>query len=120
MSSADLPAAGPPGAGPPPSGLPAAGVTAGPGPAAARAGYREVLGAPEFRVIFVADVVSMLGNVVAAVALTVLVYQQTRSPALAASVMALSFLPYAVGGLLFGAAADRMRPRRVLVAGDLA
>jgi hypothetical protein len=32
-----------------------------------------VLGASEFRVIFVANVVSMLGNVVAAVALTVLV-----------------------------------------------
>ena len=38
----------------------------------------------EFRAIFVADIVSMLGNVVAAVALTVLVYQQTGSPALAA------------------------------------
>ncbi|MHB1596848.1 MAG: MFS transporter [Streptosporangiaceae bacterium] len=124
MPAADLPAADLPDAGV--TDLPGAGVTAATGPGvapgrgAARAGYREVLGVPEFRAIFVADVVSMLGNVVAAVALTVLVYQQTRSPALAASVMALSFLPYAIGGLLFGAAADRMRPRRVLVAGDLA
>jgi len=74
----------------------------------------------EFRAIFAANVVSMLGSVVAAVALTVLVYQQTHSPALAASVMALSFLPYLVGGVLFGAAADRMPPRRVLVTCDLA
>ncbi len=63
-----------------------------------RASYRRVLGAGEFRAIFVADIVSMLGNVVAAVALTVLIYQQTRSPALAASVMALAFLPYPSGG----------------------
>jgi Major Facilitator Superfamily len=79
-----------------------------------------VLGSAEFRAIFVANIVSMLGNVVAAVALTVLVYQQTRSPALAASVMALSFLPYLIGGTLLGAAADRLPARRVLVACDLA
>ena len=66
------------------------------GTPAGRASYRDVLGAGEFRVIFAANVVSMLGSVVAAVALTVLVYQQTRSPALAASVLALSFLPYLI------------------------
>src|SRR6516162_9321335 len=85
-----------------------------------RASYREVLGSAEFRAIFVANIVSMLGSVVAAVALTVLVYQQTRSPALAASVMALSFLPYLIGGALLGAAADRLPARRVLVACDMA
>jgi hypothetical protein len=79
-----------------------------------------VLGVAEFRAIFVANIVSMLGSVVAAVALTVLVYQETRSPALAASVMALSFLPYLIGGALLGAAADRLPARRVLVACDLA
>ena len=86
----------------------------------ARASYREVLGSAEFRAIFVANIVSMLGSVVAAVALTVLVYQQTRSPALAASVMALSFLPYLIGGALLGAAADRLPARRVLVSCDVA
>ena len=62
--------------------------------------------------MFLANIVSMLGNVVAEVALTVLVYEQTRSPALAASVMALSFLPYLLGGVLLGAAADRLPARR--------
>ncbi|HYB88924.1 MAG TPA: MFS transporter [Streptosporangiaceae bacterium] len=89
-------------------------------PPAGRARYRDVLGAAEFRAIFAANVVSILGNVVAAVALTVLVYQQTRSPALAASVMALSFVPYLIGGALLGAAADRLPARRVLVGCDLA
>src|SRR5258706_13517951 len=87
---------------------------------ASRASYRDVLAVSEFRVIFEANVVSELGTVVAAVALTVLVYEQTRSPALAASVMALSFLPYLIGGILLGAAADRLPARRVLVGCDLA
>ena len=85
-----------------------------------RATYRDVLGVAEFRAVFAADLVSMLGSVLAAVALTVLVYQQTRSPALAASVMALSFVPYLVGGVLLGAVVDRLPPRTVLVACDLA
>jgi predicted MFS family arabinose efflux permease len=93
---------------------------AAPEPPRDRARYRDVLGAGEFRAIFAASIVSMLGSVIAAVALTVLVYQQTRSPALAASVMALSFLPYLIGGVLLGAAADRLPPRRALVACDLA
>src|SRR5215467_7855559 len=91
-----------------------------PGPPAGRASYRDVFGVDEFRAIFTANLVSMLGNVVAAVALTVLVYDQTRSPALAALVLALSFLPYLIGGALLGAAADRLPARRALVACDLA
>lgn len=91
-----------------------------PGRPPERAGYRDVLGVREFLAIFAANIVSTLGTVVAAVALTVLVYQQTRSAALAASVMALSFLPYLIGGVLLGAAADRLPARRALVACDLA
>jgi Transmembrane secretion effector len=87
---------------------------------ARRASYRDVFGLREFSVIFAANIVSMLGTVVAAVALTVLVYEQTRSPALAASVMALSFLPYLIGGTLLSAAVDRLPARRALVACDLA
>jgi predicted MFS family arabinose efflux permease len=73
----------------------------------------------EFRAIFAADVVSMLGTVVAAVALTVLVYQRTGSPAMAAAVMALAFVPQILGGALLGAAADRWSARRALVSCDL-
>lgn len=79
-----------------------------------------MLGVGEFRVIFAANVVSMLGNIVAAVALTVLIYDQTHSPALAALVMALSFLPYLIGGVLLSAAVDRLPARRMLVGCDLA
>jgi predicted MFS family arabinose efflux permease len=86
---------------------------------ARQASYRDVFGLREFSVIFAANIVSMLGTVVAAVALTVLVYEQTRSPALAASVLALSFLPYLLGGVLLGGAADRLPARRALVVCDL-
>src|ERR1035437_6788071 len=98
----------PPSAHPPSSDVPSARTAA-----AVRASYRQVLGHGEFRAIFAADVVSMLGNVVAAVALTVLVYQRTGSPALGASVMALAFLPYLFGGILLGARGARLPPRPV-------
>jgi hypothetical protein len=91
-----------------------------PNPAPTRASYREVLAVGEFRTLFAASIVSVLGSVVAAVALTVLIYEQTRSPALAASVMAISFLPDLLGGALLGAAADRLPARRVLIGCDLA
>jgi hypothetical protein len=99
---------------------PVAAAVPAPGASAGRASYRDVLAVGEFRVMFVAYVVSVLGSVVAAVALTVLIYERTRSPALAASVMALSFLPYLFGGALLGAAADRLPARRVLVGCNLA
>jgi predicted MFS family arabinose efflux permease len=88
--------------------------------APARASYRDVFGIGEFRVIFAASIVSMLGNVVSSVALTVLIYDQTRSAALAALVMALAFMPYLIGGTLLGAAVDRWPARRVLIVCDLA
>jgi len=104
--------------------MPTQDMQAGPVPRprvrAGRAGYGDLLAVGEFRVIFAADVVSMLGNVVAAVALTVLVYDQSRSSAAAASVMALSFLPYLIGGALLNSVADRLPARRVLVGCDLA
>src|SRR5215475_1867422 len=100
MSSAPASPAAPP---------PAPGRFAPPDPASIalsrHATYGQVLGVGEFRAIFAANVVAMLGTVVAAVALTVLVYQRTGSPALAALVMALAFLPYLPGGLLLAAAA---------------
>jgi MFS family permease len=102
---------------PAPVSRPASGRRPGPDPARAR--YLDVLGQGEFRALFLANIVSMLGNVAAEVALTVLVYEQTRSAALAASVMALAFLPYLLGGTLLGAAADRLPARGALVTGDL-
>ena len=48
-----------------------------------QARYRTLFGNAEFSALFAAHVISLLGNIIAAVALTVLVYEKTGSPALA-------------------------------------
>ncbi|MEU4267167.1 MFS transporter [Streptomyces sp. NPDC026092] len=82
-------------------------------------GYRAVFAVREFRVVFGAHLLSLLGVVVSEIALTVLVYELTRSPLLSALTFALGFLPYLVGGTLLAGVADRHPPRRVLVVCDL-
>lgn len=74
---------------------------------------------PEFRAVFAAHALSLLGVVVSEIALTVLVYDLTGSPLLSALTFALGMLPYLVGGTLFAGVADRFPPRRVLVGCDL-
>ncbi|MFE3168504.1 MFS transporter [Streptomyces sp. NPDC059224] len=84
------------------------------------AGYGRVLAVPEFRAVFAAHVLSMLGVIVSEIALSVLVYDLTGSPQLSALTFALGFLPYLVGGTLLAPVADRFPARRVLVVCDLA
>ncbi|MFF4322561.1 MFS transporter [Streptomyces sp. NPDC001568] len=93
---------------------------AAPGPAAPPgAGYREVFRVREFRTVFAAHLLSLLGVVVAEIALTVLVYRATGSPLMSALTFALGFLPYALGGTLLAGLADRLPARRLLVTCDL-
>ncbi|CCK27375.1 major facilitator superfamily transporter permease [Streptomyces davaonensis JCM 4913] len=82
-------------------------------------GYRSVLAVREFRAVFAAFALSLLGTVVGEIALTVLVYGLTGSPLLSALTFALGFLPYLVGGTLLSGVADRYPARRVLVLCDL-
>ncbi|MEV5158043.1 MULTISPECIES: MFS transporter [unclassified Streptomyces] len=91
--------------------------SAGPDPAAG--GYRAVFAVREFRAVFAAHLLSLLGVVVSELALTVLVYELTGSPLLSALTFALGFLPYAVSGTLLAGVADRYPARRVLVICDL-
>ncbi|WP_411080859.1 MFS transporter [Streptomyces sp. cmx-18-6] len=83
------------------------------------AGYRAVFAVSEFRAVFAAHLLSLLGVVVSELALTVLVYDLTGSPLLSALTFALGLLPYAIGGTLFAGVADRYPARRVLVVCDL-
>jgi predicted MFS family arabinose efflux permease len=82
-------------------------------------GFVGVLRQREFRLLWLADLQSMLGDQFARVALSVLVFDQTRSGLATASVYALTFLPALVGGVLLGPLADRLPRRALLVAGDL-
>ncbi|MEW1721931.1 MFS transporter [Streptomyces sp. NPDC093109] len=82
-------------------------------------GYRAVFAVREFRYVFAAHLLSLLGVVVSEIALTYLVYVLTRSPLLSALTFALGMLPYLIGGTLFAGVADRYPARRVLVVCDL-
>ena len=84
-----------------------------------RTRYRDALIVPEFRALFAAYSVSLLGTIVATVALTVLVYARTGSSALAALTFTLMFVPYLLGGGLLNALVDRQPPRRLMVVCDL-
>ncbi|CCG02264.1 Arabinose efflux permease family protein [Blastococcus saxobsidens DD2] len=63
---------------------------------------------------------SAAGDELARVALTVLVYDRTSSPLLAALTFAISHLPWLVGGPLLSTLADRLPRHRVLIATDAA
>ncbi|MFF5704823.1 MFS transporter [Streptomyces sp. NPDC012794] len=99
---------------------PAAGaVTAPAATVGAATGYRPVFRVREFRAVFAAHLLSLLGVVIAEISLTVLVYRATGSPLMSALTFALGFLPHALGGTLLAPLADRYPARRVLVGCDL-
>ncbi|MGO8684378.1 MAG: MFS transporter [Thermoleophilia bacterium] len=81
--------------------------------------YRPLFANLEFSALFAAQVISLLGDVVAAVALTVLVYAETGSTALAALTFSLVFLPYLFAGVLLSSLVDRLPARAVLVSCNL-
>ncbi len=89
-------------------------------PGEGRATYRDVLGVREYRSLFAASVLSLLGDQLSKVALSLLVYQKTGSPLLTAMTYAVSFLPWVVGGPVLSAYADRFPRRSVLITCDLA
>ncbi|MFJ4869569.1 MFS transporter [Streptomyces sp. NPDC088757] len=95
-----------------------AGAPAPPPAGAPTPGYRAVFRVREFRFVFVAHLFSLLGVVVSELALTVLVYDLTRSPLLSSLTFALGFLPHLLGGTLLAGLADRLPPRRILVVCD--
>jgi MFS family permease len=74
----------------------------------------------EFRALWAAQVLSVGGDQLARVALTVLVYAHTGSALLAAAAYAASIAPQFLGGLLLSGLADRWPRRRVMIVCDLA
>ncbi|OLB80622.1 MAG: hypothetical protein AUI14_06260 [Actinobacteria bacterium 13_2_20CM_2_71_6] len=73
----------------------------------------------DFVRLWAARVVSTAGSAVTAVALPVLMYEETHSPALTSLLTATAAAPYLVFGLFAGAMADRSDRRRLMVAMDL-
>ncbi len=81
--------------------------------------FRHILRVREFRWLWLADMQSLVGDQLARVALSVLVFTQTGSGLLTAGVYALTYLPALLGSILLGSLADRMPRRALLVIGDL-
>jgi MFS family permease len=81
--------------------------------------FRDVFGVREFRALFGTFVLSSVGDELARVALTVLVYRRTGSPLLSAITFAISYLPWLIGGPVLSAVADRLPRHRVLIAIDV-
>jgi MFS family permease len=73
----------------------------------------------EFRVLFAAQLMYVLGFEFEMLGLSVLIFAQTRSAFLTALAFSMGFAPQAVGGALFAALADRLPPRLVIGTGLL-
>lgn len=74
---------------------------------------------PEFRALFAADVLSVMGDQVARLAIALLVYARTGSAFASTATYACSFLTWLVGGPLLSVAADRYPRRGLMILCDL-
>ncbi len=86
---------------------------------ATTAGFVGVLRLREYRLLWLASVQSLLGDQIARVALSILVFDRTGSGLAAAAVYSLTFLPALLGGVLLGFLADRLPRRELLIGGDV-
>ena len=93
--------------------------TPGSGTTPAKATFGAVFAVGEFRALWLAQVLSVAGDQLARVALTLLVFDRTHSPLLAAITFAASVVPAFIGGLTLSGLADRLPRRQVMIACDL-
>jgi MFS family permease len=82
--------------------------------------FREVFAIGEFRALWLAQLLSVAGDQLARVAMTVLVYDRTHSALWTALTYAVTLLPWVVGGLALSGLADRLPRRQVMVTCDIA
>jgi len=87
---------------------------------AAKIPFRDVFAVAEFRALWIAQLLSVVGDQLARVALTVLVYDRTRSALLASVTFVVSIVPTFFGGVTLAWLADRYPRRRVMIACDIA
>jgi MFS family permease len=86
---------------------------------AKRATFREIFAVKEFRAVYLSTTLSWIGDFLAKAAVTALVFRQTNSAAITAVTFAISFLPWAVGGPLLAALAERYPHRTTMVVCDV-
>jgi diguanylate cyclase (GGDEF)-like protein len=79
----------------------------------------DVLADREFRAMYAAQALSVVGDQLARVAVALLVFNRSHSALLTALSFAVSYLPWVVGGPLLAGYADRLPRRTVMIASDL-
>ena len=93
--------------------------TPGSGSTPAKATFGAVFAVGEFRALWLAQILSVAGDQLARVALTLLVFDRTHSSLLAAITFAASVVPAFIGGLTLSGLADRLPRRQVMIACDM-
>lgn len=86
----------------------------------ARSRLRDLLAHREFRALWLAELLSITGDQLTRVALSVVVYDKTSSAALTGVAYALTYVPSVLGGILLTRYVDRFPRRSVMVGADLA
>lgn len=84
-----------------------------------RTTFKEVFGVAEFRAMWFGELLSVFGDQLARVALSVLVFRGTSSATLTGLTYALTYAPSLFGGIFLSGLADRFPRRTVMVAVDL-
>jgi MFS family permease len=82
--------------------------------------FGEAFASSEFRALWAAEALSQVGDQLARVALTGLVFERTGSAALSALTLGLSYTPSLAGSALLSGLADRFPRRDVMIGCDLA
>jgi MFS family permease len=82
--------------------------------------FRSVFAVSEFRYMWLAQLMSVAGDQLARVAMTVLVYDQTRSAFWSALTYAVTLVPWILGGLALSGLADRLPRQQLMVGCDVA
>ena len=84
-----------------------------------RVTFGDVLANPEFRAMYVAQALSVVGDQLARIAVAILVFNRSHSALLTGISYAISYLPWVVGGPLLAGYADRLQRRSVMIFCDL-
>ncbi|MEV6608358.1 MFS transporter [Kutzneria sp. NPDC051319] len=84
-----------------------------------RVTFATVLRTGEFRALWLAELLSTLGDQVARVALAVLVFTTTDSAVLTGLTFALTYVPTLLGGIFLSSLGDRFPRREVMVAANV-
>lgn len=85
-----------------------------------RVSFREVLAIREFRALYLAQTLSVVGDQLARIAVAVLIFNRTGSSTLTAVSYAVSYLPWLIGGPTLSVFADRLPRRTVMIVSDSA